>query len=298
MEYPYYKNYSDDEKIKQDFQKLIKLKSTLVRPRKNCKIQISYQTDHLSKLTDYFTEECRVKCSFRKNLPPIEKYQQVKQLVPKTNDYWKIEDFLYNHVRGCNNFDVKIVLQILRYFKPEKMLDFSSGWGDRLIGAIAYGCHYQGVDPSKCLHPKYKKIISTLVSKDKRKNYSVAKSGFENYKIKEDEYDLVFTSPPFFDLEIYEDSKNQSINKFSTLEKWKNNFLFPAMEKSVKCLKEKGSLAIYIQNYTSESGKRIEYVQDMKNKIKDLGMSYQGNICFSNFSDLERPRIIYVWKKV
>ena len=76
---------------------------------------------------------------------------------------------------------------------------------------------------------------------------------------KEKKYDLVFTSPPFFDLEVYENEKSQSISKFNTLEKWKQNFLIPAMEKSVSALEMNGHLVIYVSDYTTESGKKIKY---------------------------------------
>tara|TARA_R110000868_G_scaffold242577_1_gene498106 strand:- start:147 stop:1022 length:876 start_codon:yes stop_codon:yes gene_type:complete len=286
---------------------------------------MAVKTDDISKITDYFSEKCRVQCSFKNKLPPIEKFKKLQNNpIFREGGFIEIEQFLYDNARGCNNFDVKVVLSVLRYFKPKRMLDFSAGWGDRLIGAMAYGCEYDGVDPSECLHPKYQEMISTLLPPSKRGKYRMFKTGFEDFQIpstpftsskgsgskkkggymnskkrgKEKKYDLVFTSPPFFDLEVYEKSRNQSIDKFNTLEKWKQNFLFPAMEKSVSALETNGHLVIYVSDYTTESGKRIQYVRDMKRKVRELGMTYQGNVCFSNKDDLNRVRVIYVWKKL
>ena len=324
MGYPYYKNYVTKKEIKANFKKLQTLPSILIKPRReDCRIQMAVKTDQLSKITDYFSEKCRVQCSFKNKLPPIEKFKQLQNNpIFREGGYMKIEEFLYQNARGCNNFDVKVVLSVLRYFKPKRMLDFSAGWGDRLIGAMAYGCEYDGVDPSQCLHPKYQEMISTLLPPSKRGKYRMFQTGFEDFtsssvsfslevnekkrgeskrgesKRGERKYDLVFTSPPFFDLEVYEKSKNQSIDKFNTLEKWKHNFLFPAMEKSVSTLEMNGHLVIYVSDYTTESGKRIQYVRDMKQKVRQLGMTYQGNICFSNKDDLNRVRVIYVWKKL
>jgi len=318
MEYPYYENYVTKKEIKSNFKKLQTLESILIKPRReDCRIQMSVKTDELSKITDYFSEKCRVQCSFKNKLPPIEKFKKLQNNpIFREGGFIEIEQFLYDNARGCNNFDVKVVLSVLRYFKPKRMLDFSAGWGDRLIGAMAYGCEYDGVDPSECLHPKYQEMISTLLPPSKRGKYRMFKTGFEDFQIpstpftsskgsvnskkrgKERKYDLVFTSPPFFDLEVYEKSKNQSIDKFNTLEKWKQNFLFPAMEKSVSALEMNGHLVIYVSDYTTESGKRIQYVRDMKRKVRELGMTYQGNVCFSNKDDLNRVRVIYVWKKL
>ena len=72
------------------------------------------------------------------------------------------------------------------------------------------------------MNPIYKKIINTC--NDKIKNYKIIKDGFENVKIK-NYYDLVFTSPPFL-VEVYENTKKQSVKKFNTVEKWKNDFYF------------------------------------------------------------------------
>ena len=49
---------------------------------------------------------------------------------------------------------------------------------------------------------KYNNIINTLVEKDKRKNYKIINKGIEDVNVKDNYYDVCFTSPPFFDLEV------------------------------------------------------------------------------------------------
>lgn len=298
MDYPYYKNYITKKELLQDFKEFKKSSlKHLDMKKRNCLLHLEAETNNFFKITDYFSEECRVKCSFRNYLPPIEKFQKIKHKIPKTNNYWVIEQYLYIHARGCNNYNIQIVLELLRYLKPKRMLDFSSGWGDRLIGSIAYGCEYQGVDPSECMHSKYLEIIETLVPKNKRKNYNVQKIGFENFKVEKENYDLVFTSPPFFDLEIYENLDTQSIQKFNTFNKWKYNFLFVSIKKSFESLRKGGFLALYIEDYKKENGKKISYVRDTQHFIFGLGMKYMGYICTSNKGDENNIRKIYVWKK-
>ena len=49
---------------------------------------------------------------------------------------------------------------IIEHFNSKKILDMSSGWGDRLVGAMACNIDcYHGFDPNSCLHPGYKKMI-------------------------------------------------------------------------------------------------------------------------------------------
>ena len=73
----------------------------------------------------------------------------------------------------ASQFKPSIAKAFYDYFESENILDFSAGWGDRLVSAIAYGCDYTGVDPSECMESKYKKMISTLAPKGERQNYKL-----------------------------------------------------------------------------------------------------------------------------
>ena len=297
MEYPYYNNYTSGKKIKEDFKRLqnYKVKKThLLRLSSIFSIQETYTS--VNRITDYFSEECRVRCSFQSNPPPLEQYQKIKNKITEGMDYQEIDYILYKNIRGCTNFNTTIVISVLKFFKPERYLDFSAGWGDRLIGAMAYGCEYTGVDPSECMYPKYKEMIQFFKPNSGNK-YKVHKKGFENFKVKDEYYDLVFTSPPFFDLEIYENENSQSVKKFNTLKKWKKNFLFPSLKKSFLSLKHGGHIAIYVNDYYKD-GKKYSYVRDMRKFISELGMKYQGTFNWVNVDSSMKIRDIYVWKKL
>ena len=107
-------------------------------------------------------------------------------------------------------------------------------------------------------------------------------------------YDLVFTSPPFFDFEIYENEEGQSISQFNSLDKWLNGFLYKLIEKSYNALIVGGHLGLYISDYTGVSftDKMLEYV---KNNIK--GFEYQGDIHFWDYQNKNVVRSIFFWKK-
>ena len=156
--------------------------------------------------------------------------------------------------------------------------------GDRLIGALAYGCKYQGYDPSECLEDKYKKIIKTLVDEKKQKHYNVIKKPFEEVILKK-KYDLVFTSPPFFDVETYEKSNTQSLEKYPNKNQWVRDFLIVLVEKNIKALKKGGYLVIYVPYYPL-------YIQYMRNhkQIKHIGkITYK-------FNSEKKIRDLDVWQ--
>ena len=146
------------------------------------------------------------------------------------------------------------------------------------------------------MNPLYHKIIDTLTTtpKDKKK-YKIIQDGFENVSLPPKYFDLVFTSPPFFDMEIYEDVETQSVEKYKSVVKWKNGFLFPALRKSYKFLKVGGYLALYITDF-----KNANYIYDMKTYVrkKIKGFKYRGDIHWWDVNNKKTIRTIYVWKKI
>lgn len=290
--YPFYRNYFSEEKIIKDFNKLKKYEPSVIEnitPSALLSFEINYSSElELIKITDWFSEEARIKCRFSSFCSPLEYYtKNKKKYESHLGNYFTIDNEL-SKIRSCNNFPTTIVITVLKFFKPKNMLDFSSGWGDRLIGAMAYGCEYTGVDPSSEMKSHYTEMISFFDGKAK-----VFQKGFEDFKVKKDHYDLVFTSPPFFDLEKYEDSPTQSINKYKTIESWKKNFLFPSLKKSLIALKKEKYLAIYVSDY-----KNIKYTQAMKDYIKSLDNNkFMGTINWKNIDGSNKIRNIYVWKK-
>ena len=285
----------------------------------------------LYRITEYFSQQCRMKCinNLKSSESPFDYYQNnqdkmyndlaklkdakktmmktmmKKMKTMKTNQtnnqsnsvsvsYEDVNEYLYKNTKMCTNFRTTIILSLLKFFKVKRYLDPSAGWGDRLIGAIAYGCEYTGIDPSVCMNPVYHQIIKELVPKSQQDKYKIIQSGFEVVEVENNYYDLVFTSPPFFDFEIYENEEGQSISQFNSLDKWLNGFLYKLIEKSYNALIVGGHLGLYISDYTGVSftDKMLEYV---KNNIK--GFEYQGDIHFWDYQNKNVVRSIFFWKK-
>lgn len=294
IEYPYYKYTVSTAQIKEDFLKLKSIKLKRIPSNNLLMFNVDYaKYFYIYKLTDYFSEECRVKCNFGKSESPYVLFEKNKQkiinLYGKTVKYDIIDDYIYSNYRLCSNFPIIVAMEVYRYFKPKNMLDFSSGWGDRLIAALAYGCCYTGTDPNKCMQQKYKNMVKFFNRSPSK--YKVHQIGFEDFEPEENFYDLVFTSPPFFDLESYSQDKTQSIQKYKTLESWKNNFLFHCFAKSIKSLKTGCCMAIYISDYRG-----TKYVADSFKFMKTLkNVTYKGKISWSAKSN---PKNIFVWQKL
>ena len=70
-------------------------------------------------------------------------------------------------------------------------------------------------------------------------------------------FDLVFTSPPFFDFEVYTDLPGQSIQGANNkLQTWLVNFLFVALSKAWDRLEPGGHIAIHITDVMSAKVRR------------------------------------------
>lgn len=314
IEYPYYNYQINKNTLLKYFKNLKNYKYKLLNKNPvNRKInkfknkyiifeENYYKSKDLYNITDYFSQKCRVRCIYnaREKKSVLDLFTENKDTIYSKLSkyghisYLDINEYIFKNYKQCTNFNTTIVISLLKLLKPKKVLDMSSGWGDRLVGAIAYKCEYTGVDPSNCMAPIYKKIINTLAKKEERKNYKVIKSGFETANIKENYYDLMFSSPPFFDLEIYEDAAEQSIEKFNSLEQWKSGFLYPSILKSYKSLKYNGYLALYISDYTGYS-----YTNDMKIYIKEniKELKYQGDIHWWDKNNKKAIRTIFIWQK-
>ncbi len=253
-------------------------------------------TKELNNLTDYFTEKCRIKCKFfgkdspenywKKNSYKI--IAKVKQKYGKITQH-DIREELYQTIKFCNNFQVSLAISVLRIFSCKKWLDISAGWGDRLIAAILYGCEkYTGVDPNDCLHKYYNKIISKL--SDGKSNFELIHDGFENAKI-DDNYDLVFSSPPFFDREFYSESKGDSLINHKTEEEWYTDFLLFSVKKASSKLISGGHMVLYI-----DEGQKTSYIPRLKNDLNKF-MKYNGIIYVAGDTNSKLKKL-YVWKKL
>lgn len=185
-------------------------------------------------------------------------------------------------VKQCTTFNLYIMIYFIQIFKAKSVLDFSAGWGDRLIGCIAAGVDYVGVDPNPNLHDGYKKIIATF--SNKKNKYVLIKNTIQDAILpKGKKYDLIFTSPPYFDLEIYVKKNKPGGDKQSSIfeneNEWYENFLKVAIKKCWNVLKTGGIMAINIeQKHKKETyiEKMINYVH---NELKDgyyLGVIFYG----------------------
>ena len=161
---------------------------------------------------------------------------------------------------------------IYQLFNAKDILDFSSGWGDRLSAFMATDTtrKYIGIDPNSNLFSGYNSQIQTF---NRGKCIAMINATAEEADVK-DEVDLIFTSPPYFNIERYTQEKNQSFKKYRKLDVWLDKFLFFSINKYWSNLRDGGILAINIGDV---------YSNHTINKICDPMNQFIGTLSGANY---------------
>lgn len=95
-----------------------------------------------------------------------------------------------------------------KYSQPgDTVGDYSCGFGGRLLGALSVGRKYIGTDPLTV--PELQKMVEFFGFKD----VQLIQSGSENWRGEENSVDLYWSSPPYFEQELYSYDTNQAYNK-------------------------------------------------------------------------------------
>lgn len=126
-----------------------------------------------------------------------------------------------------------------------RVLDFSSGWGDRLLGFHMSKCgSYVGIDPNANLIDNYEQQNAFY---NTNKQVEMICSPAEDVELK-GKFDMVFTSPPYFQIERYTRDMTQSYKKYKKLDGWLEGFLFPTLSNSWDHLRKQGKMIINISD--------------------------------------------------
>lgn len=253
-------------------------------------------------LSDLFNDECRSQCSFNGELTPFDYFVKNKNIVIETLidkqldiNPVNLREQIYQLVPECSTHNPLLIKYFINKFNAKKILDPCSGWGDRLIGALSSNVDlYIGVDPNECLHDNYLDMISLLrpVSDNPKARYMMEVSPFETFNIPDIMFDLVYTSPHYFDYEIYTAAKTQSIFHNPTEDDWLHNFLYVLVDKCCHHLVNHGHLVLYISQ-----GRQHNYIEKFLKWVRTYrGLYYMGNVFKSN-KILTKLHPIFIFEK-
>jgi tRNA1(Val) A37 N6-methylase TrmN6 len=154
----------------------------------------------------------------------------------------------FSGVQSVSNFRPTAASALYdRYLnKPGDVLDLSSGFGGRLLGALKSNkvISYTGIEPST---KTFKGLSELYRDFGANKKVHLHLCGSEEFKEK-DKYDLCFTSPPYFDKEKYSNEDTQSFIKFPTKEEWYEGFLKATIDNCFRSMRNNGVFIFNIKN--------------------------------------------------
>jgi hypothetical protein len=152
-----------------------------------------------------------------------------------------------------SNFRPTIARAIVERYSnvDQQVVDFSSGFSGRLLGCVAARRRYIGIDPSFDQVHGGVALTSTLrrvgaPDVDVCLHQGPAEDVLTSFMTASAQ--LIFSSPPYFDRELYSNEPSQSYVRFPKYSDWKKHFLEVVILESARILKRGGYLVINVSN--------------------------------------------------
>jgi hypothetical protein len=181
--------------------------------------------------------------------------KNVKNFMKLNGNPQLFKELTDNNIRGGVQHSVGAVSQFKPYvskwlynhFGVKSVMDFSSGWGGRMLGAMSLDINYIGIDTNTNLKTPYRELMETLkpYTKSKTSIYFQKAETFNFSKFK-NQYDCVLTSPPYIQggvsqktgktkqIEAYENMPEYDFNEFY------DTFLKPTIKRAFLNMSDKG----------------------------------------------------------
>jgi len=204
----------------------------------------------------------------------------------KENVLGGAENMLSSINNGSSNFDPVLAEIVYKWFCPVGGVVLDPFAGEQTKGYVAgaMGLGYTGVE----IRPEQVEVDQAASKEFKRVNYICGSS--ENIKtlVKQDNFDLVFTSPPYFDLEIYSENKDD-ISSFKTYEEF-IKFYANVLEQSAAKLAPNRFLVVKVGEIRDKKGIYRNFVGDNVTILNKIGLNYYNEMILVNAVGTARLR--------
>jgi len=274
-----------NDKVLKDYDNLVKFKGD-TNPKKFCgnKILYNYQFRNLLKckrekgktIEEIFDNEELKEKLWRDT---IKRNRRDKAPCPSPTDVYEANRI---NTGAIVFFKSSTAKYIYKKFQSKKVLDFTMGWGGRMLGAMASDVDYIGIDTNTNLKEGYEKILEDIPHKS---NIQLIWKSCLDVDYSKLDYDLILTSPPYVNMELYENMK-----PFENDDIFYNELLIPTMDKAYKYMKDGGKMCINIspkmyKDLTEKYGYRLcDSKEDLR---QQLGQNHA----------IKSQDYIYIWNK-
>lgn len=154
--------------------------------------------------------------------------------------------------------------------------DFCMGFGGRMLGALSSKNNYRYVGTDPCTETFYHlnqlgEWIESVTGRED--SYELHCCGSEDFRGPANSVDFAFSSPPYFNLEVYSDEETQCYNKFPELEQWLEGYVRQTIKNIYHMLKPGALYAVNIADFKVGSGREVAYVDEWKRISEEEGMA-------------------------
>ena len=258
----YYSNYSSDELLK-DWNKLLKWNSKVDSISSTQRIGMKLCEQFFPNFYDI---ENKKGDSFKKlwkaqNLEKVLRWNRKSHSTPYISELKRGIYFNFKLAKSTM-YRPQMAKMVVTNLGAKRVLDPCAGWGGRMMGAVAAGAEYVAFEPNTETYNGLLKLIEFLGIGDKVRIIKDSALEMDKYDI--GEFDLILTSPPYFDLEVYSHEDTQSIKGCDTYRMWVDKFLNPLVNLSILHLKEDGWSCWNVHNVGS-----MKMIDDVKEIHKD-----------------------------
>jgi hypothetical protein len=209
-------------------------------------------------------------------------YENVKNKTKKKNYYTVLKEIYNISISSINIIRPLVYMEIYTKYKPSVILDFCAGWGGAVVAATALKINnYIGIEINKNLIKPYKNLINFLNERSSTKINMIFDDAL-NVDYSKYNYDLVFTSPPYYFIQKYENNIGYSSKKDMN-----ERFYTPIFLKTYKGLKPGGTYAINVCKEVYDN-----VLKSLFGEASEI-YPYKKSKRQNNYNE-----IVYVWKKL
>ena len=171
------------------------------------------------------------------------------------------------------NFKPMNARAVFEYICPTmwgNVLDFSSGYGGRMLGSMTSNMRYNytGIDPNTKTYNGLEALGELMNELGLGSGYSMHNIPSEQFNPEPGSYDAAFSSPPYFNLETYTDEPTQCMNSCSNLDEWFDKYAEPTIKMLHTALAKDALYAVNIADYKDgkEEFKIVDRWKDISEK--------------------------------
>ena len=197
----------------------------------------------------------------------------------KSADPAHVLNFLTLIGSTATNFKPMSAQAIVERYTPQNGIyfDSSQGIGGRILGTLTSqkNITYIGADPWKETNVCNTKLGNWCEEILGRKNsFKLFCIGSERMRLSNEGIaDFSFTSPPYYDCEVYTDDVTQCYNQFPEITKWMKGFVGPTIKNTFNILKPGAFYCVNIADF-NYGGKKVNYVETWKSLAQQVGFTY------------------------